>query len=85
MSNNKIPDLGPKIPIIQAHKDQRLIIDFIRNEEGADVVTISFEPDFDKVERPAQAAAMHVANTIIDLFGLNREGEQNATTTETEQ
>lgn len=70
---------GMAVPIIQPHKDQRLIVDFIRNEKGNDCVTISFDPDIPEVRTPAQAAAVNVANHIIRSFALNREGEENVT------
>lgn len=61
---------GVKVPIIQPHKDQRLIIDFIKNEQGNDCITISFDPEIPEVRTPAQAAAVNVANHIIRSFGL---------------
>lgn len=66
---------GVKVPIIQAHKDQRLIIDFIKNEQGNDCVTISFSPEIPEVRTPAQAAAVNVANHIIRSFGLGQADE----------
>lgn len=73
------------VPIIEPHKDQRLIIDFIRNEQGNDCITVSFEPEIPQVRSAAQAAAVNVANHVIRSFGLNREGDQNAKATETSQ
>lgn len=56
-----------------SHKDQRLIIDFIRNEKGNDCITISFDPEIPEVRSAAQAAAVNVANHIIRSFGLGEE------------
>ena len=68
---------GVPVPIIQPHKDQRLIIDFIRNEQGNDCITISFDPEIPEVRTPAQAAAVNVANHIIRSYGLgNPQPEQ---------
>lgn len=69
------------IVIIESHKDQKLIIEFIKNKKGNDVITISFDPIIPEVRTPAQAAAVNVANHIIRSFGLD--GEQNAESTET--
>ena len=71
---------GIKVPIIQAHKDQRLIIDFIKNEQGNDCITISFSPEIPEVRTPAQAAAMNVANHIIRSFGLGKVDDAGAET-----
>ena len=56
----------------EPHKDQKLIVDFIKNEEGNDCVTLSFDPEIPEVRTPAQAAAVNVANHIIQSFGLGR-------------
>jgi len=70
------------LPIIEPHKDQKLIIEFVKNGKGNDVVTISFDPIIPEVRTPAQAAAVNVANHIIRSFGLDN-GEQNAESSET--
>jgi hypothetical protein len=72
--------LNTPVPIITPHKDQRLIIDFIKNEKGVDSIKISFEPEIPEVRAPSQVAAVNVANHIIRSFGLNnptKEDTQN--------
>lgn len=56
----------------EPHNDQKLIIAFIKNEEGNDCITISFEPEIPEVRSPAQAAAVNVANYIIRTYGLDQ-------------
>ena len=77
---NNIP-----VPILMPHKDQRLIVDFIRNAEGNDCITISFDPDIPEVRTPAQAAAVNVANHIIRSFGLSKQPVEEPTNGEEQQ
>lgn len=65
-----------------AHKDQKLVVDFIRNAQGNDCITISFEPEIPEVRTAAQAAAVNVANHIIRSFGLDQGDKQNAESSE---
>ncbi len=67
-----------KVPLIEPHKDQRLCVDFIKNESGNDCITISFEPEIPEVRTPAQAAAVNVANHIIRSFSLDQGGPKPA-------
>lgn len=64
------------VPIIEAHKDQQLIVNFIKNEQGQDSISFAFEPDFNTPTTPAQRAAVAVANHIIKSFGLNADQPQ---------
>lgn len=75
-----------EVPIIGAKKNQKLIVEFIKNPQGHDEITFSFDPQIDiPVEgntdtklTPEQHAALNVANTIIQAYGLNQaEGDQN--------
>lgn len=65
------------LPAIEPHKDQQLIISFIKNEVGNECITIAFEPEITEVKTPAQAAAYNVANHIIKSFGLGQDEQQN--------
>jgi len=65
------------VPIIQAHKDQRLVIDFVRNDKGENMISFTFEPDMDVAVTFSQKAAVNVANNIIEQFSLNVKGEEN--------
>ena len=61
-----------KVPVLVPHKDQKLIINFIKNEAGNDCITMEFDPEIPEVRIPSQAAAVNVANHIIRSFGLNQ-------------
>lgn len=72
---------GTPVALIQPpepHVDQKMIVAFIKNEEGNDCITISFEPEIPEVRTPAQAAAVNVANHIIRSFGLGKVEDQPA-------
>lgn len=71
-----------KVPIIEPHVDQKMIVNFTKNEKNDDVITISFDPDIPAVRTPPQAAAVNVANHIIRSFALNKEEPQPSDTQE---
>lgn len=69
---------GIKVPIIQPHVDQDLIIKFTKNEHGNDCITFDFNPPIPEVRTPAQAAAVNVANHIISTYALGeKKGDEN--------
>ncbi len=61
---------GMKVPIIQPHVDQDLIVKFTKNEQGRDCITFDFNPPISEVRTPAQSAAMVVADHIIRTYAL---------------
>lgn len=67
---------GVKVPIIQPHVDQDLIIKFTKNDQGGDCITFDFNPPIPEVRTPAQAAAVNVANHIIRTFALGEQPKQ---------
>lgn len=69
-----------QVPIIGEVTEQKLIISFRRCEGGEGEIKFNFDPDIVEVVSPEQKAAANVAEQIIKLFNLNREGEQNAGT-----
>jgi len=62
-----------KVPLIQPHIDQKLIVSFVKNEQGNDCIQMDFDPPIPDVRTPPQAAAVNVANHIIRSYGLNPE------------
>lgn len=75
---NILDQVKVEVPIIEPHKDQQLIVNFVKNEQGADSISFAFEPDFNTPTNAAQRAAIAVANHIIKSFGLNAEQPQGA-------
>jgi len=67
---------GMKVPIIQPHVDQDLIVKFTKNEQGNDCITFDFNPPIPEVRTPAQAAAVNVANHIISTYALGEQPNQ---------
>lgn len=67
---------GMKVPIIQPHVDQDLIVKFTKNEQGNDCITFDFNPPIPEVRTPAQAAAVNVANHIIRTYALGEQPNQ---------
>lgn len=63
---------GVKVPIIEPHRDQKLIVSFVRNDEGNDCIQFDFDPPIPEVRTPAQAAAVNVANHIIREYALDK-------------
>lgn len=64
---------GVKVPIIEPHVDQKLIITFTKNEQGNEIVQFDFDPPIPEVRRPAQAAAANVANIVLREITLQRD------------
>lgn len=79
MSQNALGETT-ELPPVDPHKDQQLIISFIKNQEGNDCVTIAFDPEIPEVRTPAQAAAVNVANHIIKSFGLGQDEQRKQET-----
>jgi hypothetical protein len=74
-----------EIPIIGGSTEQKLVITFSSDTAGTGHIGFHFEPDFDQPRSPEEIAAMNVANAIIQVLGLNKEGSQNAESTDTTQ
>lgn len=74
-----------QVPILGGPTEQKLVITFKQRDTGEGDVTFHFEPDIVEAVSPEQRAALNVANQIITLFGLDRQGDQNAASTDTEQ
>ena len=77
-----MPDLDLSQGIVidpnKPKEEQKLIVSFVRDKNDKCTVSINFEPSIDIPNTSAQGAAVSVANLIIDHYGLDKGGEQNA-------
>jgi len=68
------------IPIIGQVIEQKLIISFIKQADGAEgSINFDFDPPIFEAISPEQRAAINVAEQVIKLFGLsqNQQPQEN--------
>lgn len=74
---------GGNIPLLGGPTEQKLVITFSKAPDGTGNIQFHFEPDIIEAISPEQQAAINVANGVIAMFNLDRQGEQNAESSDT--